>query len=492
MVEEDKKKTLQRVFQTEEININNLDYYYTDKSVYCCDIDLKPMTEVEDFDYLAPIRYLNNYYADNSSNFYQTLLDRSWSFDKPFYLRDYDYDQDEILLQYSKCIKKSSLMIVWPLSKIKSVDQLKQSKFYKELEKNGDVHWIKELNLTKKQVQGVIYQVYYDKSGFKDMRAIQGKQEKSGANDPNNKFFVIMYKAKDFNQVSGKDAPLKVKLREILRSESGESENTKPNLFLHITDNHTHVCELAQLFCNKNSMRLLQYQRLDRIFYKDFYKSIILLMTYKNWLYQNVVLADHIRFLLFSSIVIYSLGLRDINDLDLLLYLGSSQKTNTEKLDDLIKKAFVDQGTKFNFVDVSYKKDGIWYAGNEVKDNQEWFETEWPNMYDAKNMDETFLNPKYHYYYFGVKIISMIADFKRRVQRARAAAYADLIALDRIIHVQIDIPPVPKTYWSAHEFKEYTEKDIYTLYKKIQWYLRKRYNLFLEIDEIKKYVKSPF
>jgi hypothetical protein len=483
------KEFIKNILEVDNIENNNLPYYYTDKQVYCCDINLKPTFQIEDFDYIEPIKKLAEYYKESSSDYYQKVIS---SYGKenlkvPVFLKDFDYDKDEILLQYSKCISDSSIMIVWPISNIKTIQD---TSFYNEIQKHGKVHWIKEINLTKKQVQGLIYQVYYDKSGFKEMKAIKGKQEKSKADEQKNKFFIIMYKADKFNEISGTDAALKVKFREILRSSSGTPSDTKPNLFLHITDNHTQVVELAQLFCNKNSIRILQYQRLDRILYKDFYKSYVNLMTYKNWIYQNIDPLEHVRFLLVSGITLYALGLRQASDVDIIILPYPRSNTKTPNFFKIIDEYLFNKSSRFEGMEGVIKKEDGWYLG-EVKYDymNEWTEKEWPALYGAPSMDDTILNPEFHFYYFGLKMIVTKAEVKRRIKRSRAAAYADLIAMIKVLDVPIQIPPVPKSYWSAHEFKEYTEKDINTLYKKTQWYLRKRYNIFMEFDEIKRYVR---
>lgn len=475
---------IKEIIGVDKINENNLEYYYLDKNVLCCDIDIEPMFKgVKDFDYLGPIKELSKYYKDEY--YYELLKRNQGKIEAPLYIKDYDYDLDEILLQYIKCVKDSSVLVVWPKG-IKPLINIKNTNFYKELEKNGKIHGIKEINLTRKQVQGMIYQIYYDKDGFKSLDAIKGKQQKSDADNHKNKFFIIFYKANNFKEISGKDASLKVKLREILRDDS-QDKTAKLNFFLHVTDNHTQVVELSQLYCNKNSMRLLQYQRLDRILFKDFYKSQVILMTFKQWLYKEIHPLDHVRFMLFSSIILYTLGLRDINDLDLMIH-HLPKKSKTSKFDNKINHFFDDETTKFTFVDYSMKGKGGWVEGGEKEYLLNWFDKEWPSMYGSKSMSDTILNPKHHYYYLGIKLISTKADIKRRIQRNRAAAFADLIAMMEYLHIDIDFPKFPKGYWSAHKYYEFTSQAIKKLLKTTSFYLYKRYNIRKSPEEIEKII----
>ncbi len=486
---------IKKALGVDTINEDDLDYYYLNRDILCCDIDLVPMFDnIKDFDYLGPIKQLSKYYKDT---YYDELLERVkyQKIEAPIYIKDYNYDMDEILMQYIKCIKGSSVLVVWPKALAAAVNtafqgNIKNTNFYKELEKNGKVHGIKEMNLTRKQVQGLIYQIYYDKDGFKSIKAIKGKQESSNANEYKNKFFIIFYKATKFTEISGKDAPLKNKLREILRNDSNDKES-KLNFFLHVSDNHTQVYELSQLFCNKNSMRVLQYQRLDRIFYNDFYKSQVVLMTFKNWLYQRIHPLDHIRFLLLSGITLYTMGMRQASDLDMIIYPYPRENTKTPDLNKLIDHYLMHEKTRLANVEGAMEREDGWYLGDVKHDYmKEWQGTIWPNLYGSKSIAETILNPKFHYYYMGLKMIITKAEIERRKHRARPAAYADLIAMMEILHVDIDFPEFPKGYWSAHEYYEYTPKKINELFKKITFYLRKRYNIKKSPDEIRKIMKK--
>lgn len=470
------------------------EYYYYDKKIYCCDINLKSMYEnVEVYDFLKPINHLANYYKDTNSDYYSQLGRKyeNYTFTTPLYIQEFSnnyYDLDEIALEYVKCFSNLSLLLIWPIANITSNDDLQKSDFYSHLSKNGTIHIIKELTLTRKQIQGAIYQIYYDKSGFKDINSIKGKQQKGKADNQQNKIFLIYYQANNFDDISGKDAPLKLELRNILKKNTSEADNIKLNFFLHITDNHTQLVELTQLFCNKNSLRLLQYQRLDRVLNKSMDKSHIMFMTFKKWLYQNIEPIDHIRFMNFSSIVLYSLGLREMNDLDLII-MDKPQPATTNNFFEKIYFFFEDPLTNFKFIELQMKGHGEWFEGGKKEYMIQWFEKDWPELFGARSLDDAIINPKFHYYYFGIKIISMIADIKRRIKRSRAAAYTDLIAICKFTNQKIDIPKIPEGYWQNQTYTVYNEKEISILIKKIIWYLRSRYSLNLSADEIRSYLK---
>lgn len=441
------------------------EFVYLDKDKYCCtdpEQKLSPMfNDIKIYDYVAGIQKLAEYYGGN--NYYKNIYEKykSHAFQHPLYLNNYDYDLDEIFLQYIKNFPKASIIIFWPNSKMYNIQILKKSPFYNKLSSSLKIHAIKELDLTRKQVQGVIYQLYYNDPKYKEFCNIKTKQDSIGATINNNKIFIVY-------------------------CENDNTLKSISNNTLHISTNFNEIVELSELFCNKNSMRLLQYQRLDRLLSNHFYKSLMMLMTFKKWLYTKILLVDHIRFMLFSSIVIYSLGLRDMNDIDLLIYYFPADK-------NVMTKNFLELVDKltFPFIETTIKKDDQWYAGTEIQEyKKEWFDKEWPALYNAESMDDTFLNPRFHYYYFGIKVISMIADFKRRIHRSRPAAFADLIAVIKFTNQKIDIPKLPSGYWKNHVYYDYTQQEINVLYKKIKWYLKKRYDIFIDINNIKSFIKT--
>jgi hypothetical protein len=480
------KKTLSEFGFKDVINTS---FFYLDKESYCCKRDVYSMfDDIDDFDYIKPIKKLAEYYAGSEPNYYETVVQKyDTKLANPLYIYDFDYELDEILLQYTKCINNMSVMITWPVS---NISDIKKTKFYSELKSNGDIHAIKEIVISQKQLQGIIHQVYYDKGVFKRFEAVQNKAERCGKRD-NNRIFVIFYKSRDVKTITGTDAPFKVAMRKLLKESSGNKQDLKDNMFLHITDNHLEAIELAKIFCNKNSMRMLQYQRLDRLLKHNFWKSLVFFMTFKSWLYSNIAPIDQIRFMLFSSSVLFTLGLRNMNDLDLLVhYLPTGEKTKTENFFDKIYVHLENEKTKFPFIvdGASIKGRTGWCTEDNCSKKYlvEWFEKEWPELFGAKSMDDIILNPRFHYYYFGMKIVSLTGDIKRRIQRSRPAAYADLFAIKKFVFDKLEIPKIPDGYWKNHVYYQFTEKEKNDLAKKTVYYLKARYHIDMKENDVKK------
>jgi len=449
---------------------------YTDHNIFCCNIELKPtFSNITKFNYIEPIKLLSNIYKKSIPNYYEELISKyeKTKLNIPLYIKNSDYDLDEIMMQYVKCFDEMVVMIVWPSCKIKELDK---TDFYNNIQTNGTIHAIKELDLTGRQMAGLIYQVYYDKPTFKDLQSIDGKLRQIDGKNSFNKIFIIFYEPSDIKLITGTDAPFKIKLRKILSNDP----DRKLNSFLHVSDTHTHVCELAELFCNKNSLRTLQYQRLDRLFKYKFYNSLSLFMTYKKWLYENTESKFHGKFMIFSSMVLYSHGLREAHDLDLIVY----------KDDDIENKKIIDKlRLKYPFIETQMKIGDMWYNNDTPQEYMsEWFDKEWPAMYGARSMDDTIINPRFHGYYFGIKIISSAADIQRRIQRCRPAAYADLIALMILTKQDIKIPKLPEGFWEQHVYYNFDDRNKIKLVKTVVHYLKNRYNISVTTENVKKYL----
>jgi hypothetical protein len=168
-------------------------------------------------------------------------------------------------------------------------------------------------------------------------------------------------------------------------------------------------------------------------------------------------------------------------------YLPNSENTKTSKFFDTIHMYLENQKTSFPFVvdGASIKGRNGWVVGGPKEYLIEWFEKDWPNMFGAPSMDDVILNPKFHYYYFGIKIVSMEGDTKRRIQRSRPAAYADLFAMRKFVLDKLEIPKVPEGYWKNHVYYKFSDTEKRELIKKIIYYLKSRYNLIVTVDEIK-------
>lgn len=400
-----------------QINSNKLIEPYYEEG-YCCNtIQVEPMfPNIKS--HMEPIKLLAEHFKEK---YYEELYEKYK--DSTLDVIDGFSDMDEILLQYIKCRPNMRAYITDKESKCSKI-----------------------LTLNKKQLAGFLFQIkiYENKYSFNEINELRDNimKNRNGVN-----LYILFTEEEHYS-------------------------------LIHSTRTFIETIEVAMLCCNKNSIRLLQYQRLDRLLHGNYLHSRTLLMTYKKWLYLNVPFVDHGRFLIFSGSVLYTLGVRNLSDIDLIVI---SDNYNEKQLQTF----FVDEG-KFPFIDFHERKDNKWYHQGVYMDYlSEWFDKEWPSLYNAESMINTVYNPKFHYYFLGIKIICMEADIKRRIKRSRPAAYADLIAIIKFTNQKIEIPKLDKGYWKEHIYYDFTPAELSKLINTTQWHLKKKYHIAMSLDEIK-------
>jgi hypothetical protein len=120
----------------------------------------------------------------------------------------------------------------------------------------------------------------------------------------------------------------------------------------------------------------------------------------------------------------------------------------------------------------------------EYKD--EWFNKRYPKLYGAESMEETFFDPQFHFYWKGMKFISLEAVIARLISRARPSGYTDLFILNKI-GIPINFPiQVPKTsIMQGHTYDYTTKAGQQQLLRTIQFYMKTWHNLDVSIQDIK-------
>lgn len=413
-----------------------LNPYYEES--YCCNkLEVKPM--FENINNMAEcIKELKKYY---NVSYYDNLYNRTVNkINNILNIIDFDNDLDDILLQFVKCRPNMKIVI--------------SSKAKYNI---PNIIATKKICINSKQMLGFLYQI----SIYKELQTIDSLTKMRNDLMKNREMYIYIT---------------------FYEEESIKEPVILPDT-IYSTNNFIETIEVAMLCCCKNSFRLLQYQRLDRLLYGNYAHSRTLLMTYKKWLYMNIPLIDHNRFMVFSGSVLYTMGIRNLSDIDLIMY---ADKFNN---DDLLNKFFINPETRFPFVDFHHKIGNDWFhLGKHMDYLSEWFDKEWPALYKASSMVETIFNPKFHFYYLGVKVQSMEADIQRRIKRCRPAAYADLIAIIKFTSQKIDIPKLDKGYWKDHQYYDFDQKEIYKLVNTTQWHLKKKYHVIMDIDTIKEFI----
>jgi hypothetical protein len=444
---------------------------------------------------------LNKYYKNIS--FYKKNITKAKEIKLPYVTNKQDDDIDFILLEYIKYTKNVLPIILWPTIASKTFFQDKKSKpFMDFLHKNGKILIIKLIKLTKKQAESFIFQIYSSSAHFKIYQnLLHGLKMKQFKKDTDNPLIIIFWVPKLNNKIYFGDNNLqKKKLRNLLfktyekeLSDDYSDDEYKKKDLIHITNCELETIELAQLIFNRNSLEMMKYQRMDILIgkYRKFTKSIIILNLYKKILYLNFQLIDINRFLAFSSIVLFALGLRDINDIDAFFYHKPGFiSSETDKLKYLIDEFISENlgGKKRQVIEFTVKGYGDWDFKNYKEYPHKWFEEKLPKLYGANTYENVIFNPKFHFYFLGIKCVSYQGDFARRASRNRPASIADLIAVNRMTHLKINIPKLPEKIWVNHKEITIDDKEKNNIIRKIKNYLEYRYSIFINQNEIDKLI----
>lgn len=425
------------------------DYSFLDKVKYqlfkpadsyiCCpDLTLNILTSRNNT-FIDPIKYLAEYYQND---YYNELLQFTSNLDMtlPLNVNKYTNDGDKVL------------QIVQHFIESKPEYHL----LFASHELNIEYHICHRLKLTKRQLLGIIFQIDIQFNKIEHYDYYNNLYDIYKSDDNIYYFYYVDKKCQSTDH--------KIRL-----------------------DHFNNVREVTQIIFNRLSLEALDLCRLDRILTKQFKMTIYNHLIYKRFLYAKVKLVDQIRFMLFSCSILFTIGNTYCQDIDLLIY--SKDETAPPSIESVVEKYFIED--RFDLIDLHIRGYFGWKAGGSKEYLNDWFEYEWPALYKAKDMEETVFNPKFHYYFMGLKIISYKADFMRRAKRNRATSYTDLIMLDYFNGIQVEPFELTRKYWKSHQELEYTNNELKELIRKIIKNVVRWHNIKINAKRVYKYIKWP-
>jgi hypothetical protein len=269
--------------------------------------------------------------------------------------------------------------------------------------------------------------------------------------------------------------------------ELSEELNAKTS---HIITNPYQVVDLSHSLFNWNSIAFLEQQILYK-FSKMFAMSgsgtgggFHFLNNIKKYMIQNIAPEDKERFMITGGGMIFAYGLRRPQDLDFFINKYPTKKY-THGFDGLIEADFINEETKVEEWDAVYPP-------LKWKDFYEEYHAEWAGTVGGKNMLQCMIDPRYHFYYMGLKFITMELELYRRNTRGRPAAVADMIAIMEYLDYKIDILPIAKKVYIKYPGQEEAELVITNEDKFIStvvYKLRLRYGIIKTKMDIKKMIK---
>lgn len=480
-------------------NENWLQYFPNKSLSWDINIDLNPLFPKNKYlDFKSPLEKLYKYYkVDYFKTLLETLNNTKFNqIENIIYVDNNDYELNQILNYYLYNFKNMFILNLWPINKniFKSKDKF--IKLINLLQNNGKIHFIKKMEISQKEALPLFFQLYSDKDGMKDVKSIVSKVINCGwsynKENLNKKedVMAIFYEPSDNKLLSGQDSKLKTEIRLLLTKINNKNANNRAvniKSYLHVNDTFSQTLEIGSIYLNKTNFDFFNMINMNRFIRMVNFRGKAMFLIFKKWLYKNFETIDLFRVLIFSSYILFLVGLRTPSDLDVIVY-HNPVKAKTKSFNKLIEEG-ASRGGHFGFLDFTIKGFSEWKDDNSYKN--EWFLKEWPGLIGSKSYEDMIFNPRYHINFLGIKIGSFEVDLKRREKRGRSPAYANMIATKYYNIKNIEIPKIPEEYYQDHILKYYkTIDDKKLLFIKIRTVLKNRYNLHLSLPEIAKYLNE--
>jgi endonuclease/exonuclease/phosphatase family metal-dependent hydrolase len=425
---------------------------------WCCNKDIKPLTNITG-DYYDPI--IN---ASKSNPYLKKYIPEK----KEKELEQND-NNDIIMNYYLKSTINFSIIVIPPIA---YEDKPNLERLLDLLNKNGKVHYKKIINVNFRTMYNIVYSLYANIKFVKTNDSIINRLYKQGFKDTydEREIMVIVYEHKNSNNpIVGSGSLFKTELRKLFT----DNEKLLP-FYLHISDTNNEVYEYSNIFFNKNTMKFYKTQRSWNV--SNFEKSINLVNKYKEFIY-NYSINELEKSLVFSSGILFSYGIRELNDIDVLLL--KSDSINPSDIDEINKK-------NKDLMDISYE-------GSE-EFNEIWIKelNDRAKLFGASDYQELILNPDYYYYYMGLKFLKLQFDIMIRFRRSRPAQITDLLIMRQMYNLkyQIKIPEKTKVFNEELKIDVETPVNKNKFLDTVRYYLETRYFIRLNVDQVEKWINN--
>lgn len=203
----------------------------------------------------------------------------------------------------------------------------------------------------------------------------------------------------------------------------------------------------AKTLLNSLSIKYLKYMSFDRII--KFADSIKKLNIFLYQTYKNLSLFEMEIVTVTSGTISFSLGIRENTDIDLLVYI-MNKKLYREVTNKLTKNLNI-RGFDIDVPDGNLIL-GYYYP-NVIVDSIKISTNNTPN----DNYDAIYFNPKYYYYFYGLKFANIMTHLYWRFMRNRPAQAAEMLAYHKMLNIPIPLPSIPKYKYITRRYLDNSE-----------------------------------
>lgn len=468
------KNIISKAFDVNENEIHNdqLKYYFTDRDICYSGIKIKTMwDDIKEYDYIEPIRRLAKYYGDTS--YYSKILKiYEESYDNKAEKLDIQFtslyinpaDKDLIMLEYVKCRKNIYVVTLWPIL----LKKMKIEKIIKIFEKFGHICYVKTISISKKALFNLLFWMYDEYTYTYRYDYIYKKIELIESTELNDITLLFL------DNVDNKYEPTEKNniQKELLIDINDDTKYVNDDDLFHINDNYYQTITYSQILLNENTLDMLEMQNIENIINPLMIDSHLKLQTFKKWNMMNLSLLELGRMIIIGGTILYSCGFRKLNNIDGIFISVNNDESQSEiELNELIHVNFGEDKTKFYFSDIHLEKSDYW------KDNFSEKYNEILSYFDIDDFIELSTDPKYHYYFQGLKCCLLSFELLSKIKKNKAKDHADLIILATLypksLSKYIQFNKKTLIYKSKINVKPLAYNQEY--YKKLIYLISKRY-----------------
>lgn len=409
---------IKNIYKNMAVHKSQLSYYHLDRFNTNNNINPQPMfPDIEELDYVAPIVKLAEYFGED--NYYKQILSfLSFTTKKSLYKYNYLTPEvrDLVMLEYTKCRPNMYIIGLLPNAK-HDLKELEEVITY--LESKGSVVYIKTLSLNKNALKNLLF--WWHSDNFQSrLYLINNLFNNINILEQNNPVTLIF-----FDDVKNIGISKNINNKEEIINNISKMLKIKDTTTILINNYFYETVEFAQLVLNNNSLQMLNYQNVDKISTSYFSISNLQLQTFRNAIYSNFSLLELNRIIILDDVSLYSLGIRNFNNIDALFISNDKDNTEYEKyLESVIYDNFSNKDTKIEFI-------------NLVKENSKFFNKNYSQKIkelldelDINDLTELTTNPANYCYFQGVKLFNITSVIVKCLLEFKNINLLDIVMLN--------------------------------------------------------------
>lgn len=247
----------------------------------------------------------------------------------------------------------------------------------------------------------------------------------------------------------------------------------------------------AYLFGHDEQMLFLNHQRLDRIknFINQGGESLKIYTLLNNFLkfVRTQKWFQREKIMIFSSAIFQAYGTTYTRDIDTLIIANNKYPSQAKQMIKEIKQFN-------NDFDLSVlANDKNWYTDSNIvyTYKAQWLTYVLPNMVGATDIFEISADPRYHFFFMGIKFVSTEMNIKRFMSRSSSGSIADLMMFKKLNNFNFrEKLCFPNLTIRQGKIKVFDKQTIDQIYKKIKQDLQNYYQYDASLKEISDFISK--